>query len=156
MTSENIFKELVELKKESDRLRLEIQEAREPFDAMIEKIKEEMANALINLNARDAAIDERITAIKADFNVDWIYPDLIYQDKESGIKVQRRKSETPEVVDAKALLKAVLQFDELPIKAVNWDNRKLITLAEAGVIGQNLVAVQKTYTIALTFPKEGE
>lgn len=150
----DIFEELKEIRDEKEQLKGSIDAIQSVHKMNIETIQAEMIAATKSENDRMSEITERETIIKNNLASDWPYEGKQYTDVATGIMLQKKKSDKPEVLDLKGLLEKVLTFEELPIKKVNFDNRKLITLTEAGVIGRDLVEIHRTHNIAVTFPKK--
>ena len=150
----DIFEELTDIRNEKGELDEQIEDIQAPLKEKMTALKAEMIAATKSENDRLSVITERESIIKTDLANDWPYEGKEYTDVATGIKLQKKKSDKPEVLDMRGLLEKVLTFDELPIKKVNFDNRKLITLSQAGVISRELVDIHRTHNIAVTFPKE--
>lgn len=151
----DIFEELKQIRNEKEKLKGKIDELQSPFKSEIDKLMWRVSEIAELEVTRLNEISERENVIKNDLVSDWPYGEPTYLDDATGIKIQKRKSDKPEILDLKGLLEKVLTFDELPIKKVSFDNRKILTLTEAGAISRELVEIQTTYNIAVTFPKQG-
>lgn len=148
------FGELIEIRDEKQRLEEKIAKIQEPYLEKTIALQKAMGDDIAEDAASLAEFQEREKSIREFLLEEW--PEDVekqYVDKDTGLTITRKTREKPEVHDLKALMAQAVTFDVIPVKKVTWVNKDLKALISAGVVKPEVATLQKTFELAITYPK---
>jgi len=126
------------------------------LEGQVAKIKADMAKATKGeLDILDG-LDNGIANLREKLELDWhqVMDTHGRSHEYLGWKFNLKQYKTPDIMNERLLMKYFMEnaAGEMPFQA-KWDNKKLVAIAETGLVEKTLLKTKLTYGLAVTPPK---